>query len=508
MQHPKTTARLFLFALAAATLLPLPASASARPNIVFVLADDLGYGDVGVYGGTTIQTPEIDALAESGVRFTQGYVSHPVCSPSRAGLMTGRYQQRHGWEFNPAGRDRAAGLSLDQTTLGDVLRAAGYRTGLVGKWHLGQQPEHRPTRRGFDEYFGILEGGSIFVDSRKPGVESASLGGGQGPTERHNTVWRARRGADGQTVEEAVEVDEYLTDVFTREAVDFVGRSDDRPFFLFLSHTTPHTPLQATAEYLEPYRHIDDAPKRVYAAMVASLDASVGRLRQALEEQGKLDDTLFVFASDNGCAAYVLGACSNAPLRGFKRYHHEGGIRVPFVMSWPARLAPGQVLDTPVSTLDLLATFAAAAGSEATTEDSVDLVPFLASQQGASTRTGPVHEALFWKAGDNVAVRSGRWKLIELNRTVLRPEDLDRSGSLRPPPDGWPASSSHGQLTLLYDIDIDPSETTNRAAENPDIVARLRATLKEWRADLAPPILPAVRSTLAEVDGEWVQLIF
>ncbi|MEM9407758.1 MAG: sulfatase-like hydrolase/transferase, partial [Acidobacteriota bacterium] len=358
---PQANKAALLFCLAAAALPTVPASATERPNIVFVLADDLGYGDVGAYGGTTIQTPEIDALTQSGVRFTQGYVTHPVCSPSRAGLMTGRYQQRHGWEFNPAGRDRGAGLSLEERTLGDVLRDAGYRTGLVGKWHLGQQPNHRPTQRGFDEYFGILEGGSIFIDSRKPGVESASLRGGRGPTERHNTVWRARRGTDGRTVEEAVDVDEYLTDVFTDEALRFIGASDEQPFFLFLSHTTPHTPLQATVEYLEPYRHIEDPAKRVYAAMVASLDASVGRLREALEKSGQLEDTLFVFASDNGCAGYIFGACSNAPLRGFKRYHHEGGVRVPFVVSWPARLAAGQVVDTPVSTLDLFATFAAAA---------------------------------------------------------------------------------------------------------------------------------------------------
>ncbi|MEM1248317.1 MAG: sulfatase-like hydrolase/transferase, partial [Acidobacteriota bacterium] len=231
---PQANKAALLLCLAAAALPTVPASAAERPNIVFVLADDLGYGDVGAYGGTTIQTPEIDALTQSGVRFTQGYVTHPVCSPSRAGLMTGRYQQRHGWEFNPAGRDRDAGLSLEERTLGDVLRDAGYRTGLVGKWHLGQQPNHRPTQRGFDEYFGILEGGSIFIDSRTPGVESASLRGGRGPTERHNTVWRARRGTDGRTVEEAVDVDEYLTDVFTDEALRFMSASDEQPFFLFL----------------------------------------------------------------------------------------------------------------------------------------------------------------------------------------------------------------------------------------------------------------------------------
>ncbi|MDE0442451.1 MAG: sulfatase-like hydrolase/transferase [Gammaproteobacteria bacterium] len=280
------------------------ATAAAQPSVVVILADDLGYGDIGANGGTTIATPHIDALAARGVRLTQGYVSHPVCSPSRAGLMTGRYQQRHGWEFNPSGRDRVAGMSTEEQTIADVMRAAGYRTGLVGKWHLGSRPEHHPVNRGFDEFFGMVEGGSIYIDGDVPGVESW----GSPRVGRPNKIIR---GLDQEVV-----VEEYLTDRFTDEAVDFIERHARVPFFLFLSHKTPHTPLQATAKYLDRSRHIDDDATRIYSAMVASLDDSVGAVVAALEGEGLRDDTLIVFLSDNGCAGYVANACSNAPLRG------------------------------------------------------------------------------------------------------------------------------------------------------------------------------------------------
>ncbi len=466
-----------------------------RPNIVFIFADDLGYGDVGAYGGTVIQTPHIDALAGSGVRVTQGYVSHPVCSPSRAGLLTGRYQQRHGWEFNPALRDRTTGMSTEERTFADQLKAAGYATGMVGKWHLGHEGPHHPLRRGFDEYFGVLDGGTSFIDSRREGVESPTLRGGPPPTERGNPVFR---GFD------EVEVEEYLTDVFTDEAVRFIERHRDEPFLLYLSHTTPHTPLQATAQYLDPYRHIEDPFTRVYAAMVASLDTSVRRVVETLEREGLREDTLIVFASDNGCAGYIRGACSNAPFAGYKRYHHEGGIRVPFILSWPKRLPAGATYDHPVISLDLFATFAAASGSPAATEDSVDLLPFL-----DGTRTDPPHEHLFWRSGPSRAVRDARYKLIELPRTNLRPGDLRADGRLAPPEGGWPVAAPHGHLTLLYDLQSDPGETTNLAAARPDDVERLRSAWEAWNGTLqSSALLPPIRSTLAEIDGTWVQLLF
>jgi arylsulfatase A-like enzyme len=463
------------------------------PNVVFIVADDLGIGDTSVYGSEVIDTPNIDALAARGVRFTQGYVSHPVCSPSRAGFMTGRYQQRHGWEFNPAGRDTDSGMSTAESTMADAMKAAGYATGMVGKWHLGYKGAHHPMSRGFDEFFGVLAGGSIFIEPNTPGVESM----GTVPFTRDPRVGISRG-------RESAEVTDYLTDVFTDEANAFIDRHRDEPFFLYLAHTTPHTPLQATAEYLDRYRHIEDKGTRIYAAMVASLDDSVGAIVSKLEAIGELDNTLIVFTSDNGCAGYINGACSNAPHAGFKRYHQEGGIRIPFIMSWPDRLAGGLVYEHPVITLDLLATFSAVAGTLATTEDSVNLLPYITGD-----KSGAPHEYLYWRAGPTTAIRGARWKLIRYNRAPFTRDDLRPDGRLEPPAAGWSTDSPLGQVVLLYDLQNDPGETENLAAEYPAVVTQLEAAHAVWAAQLPEePILPGVRSTLADMHGESVQLIF
>ncbi len=492
------SAVLALCAAASAGMAGQPEQADpSRPNIVFILADDLGIGDVGAYGGEIISTPHIDALAREGVRLTQGYVSHPVCSPSRAGLMTGRYQQRHGWEFNPAGRDIRTGMAVGERTLADALKAAGYRTGLIGKWHLGYPDPYHPVNRGFDEFFGLLAGGSIYIDPQAEGVETVQIGPRPVPGTRARR-FRIVRGT------ETVTVDGYLTDVFTDEAVSFIERNKDSTFFLLLSHIAPHTPLQATERYLDPYRHIADAKARVYAAMVASLDESVGRVVGALKKAGQYENTLIVFLSDNGCVDYIQGACSNAPYRGFKRYYHEGGVRVPFIMSWPAGLPSGTIYDRPASALDLMATFLSVAQAQGGTEDSVDLLPYLTGNDPDTP-----HTYLYWRAGPNIAIRDNRWKLIKYNKTTLRPDDLEADGRLTPPDGGWPMDSPHGQLTMLYDMTADPGETTNLAEAHPETVARLKAAHAAWAEDLADePILPAVRSTLTRIDGTWVQLFF
>lgn len=470
-----------------------PPSTDRPPNVVLIFADDLGIGDVGVYGSEVINTPHIDALAASGIRFSQGYVSHPVCSPSRAGLLTGRYQQRHGWEFNPASRDTTAGMSLAETTFADAMKARGYATAMVGKWHLGYEGGHHPISRGFDDYFGVLAGASIFVNTTLPGVEFIG--------EREN-----RRSFPYQVYagREPVEVDEYLTYRFTREATNFIERNPSEPFLLYLSHTTPHTPLQATKQYLDRYRHIEDKATRIYAAMVSSLDDSVGTIVRTLKKIGQYDNTLIVFLSDNGCAGYIGQACSNAPHAGFKRYHQEGGIRVPFVMSWPDKLPGGKIYDHPVISLDLLATFTAAAGSEQTTQDSVNLLPYLTGE-----KTGSPHDYLYWRAGPTQAIRDERWKLIKYKRVHLTSSDLGSDGRLPPPPEGWSLDTPDGYVTLLYDLPNDPGETTNLAATHPEVVARLELEHARWNAELSDQqILPALRSTLAEMDDETVQLIF
>lgn len=463
------------------------------PNIVLIFADDLGIGDTSVYGSKLINTPSIDQLAATGIRFTNAYVSHPVCSPSRAGLLTGRYQQRHGWEFNPAGRDVDSGMNAQEATFADAMKATGYATGMVGKWHLGYAGPYHPLSRGFDEYFGVLAGGSIYIDPETPGVESTRQVAST--RESRVAVFRGR---------EPVVVEDYLTDVFTHEAVAFIERHADEPFFLYLSHTTPHTPLQATAEYLDRYRHIEDKGSRIYAAMVSSLDESVAAVIAKLTEIGQRDNTLIVFTSDNGCAGYINGACSNAPYAGFKRYHQEGGIRVPFIMNWPDKLPAGGVSEHLVITLDLLATFTAAAGKPATTEDSVNLLPYLTGE-----RNDAPHEYLYWRAGPTAAIRDDRWKLIRYNRSPLTTEDLRADGRLEPPEDGWPTDSPHGQLKLLYDLEADPGETENLAQEHPAIVARLENAHAAWSEGLSDTqILPAIRSTLADMHGVTVQLFF
>ena len=471
---------------------------AGRPNIVFILADDLGIGDVGVYREGPIRTPNIDALAQDGVKFTQAYVTHPVCSPSRAGLITGLYQQRHGWEFNAARRDKDYGMSVEVNTIADTLLALGYETGLIGKWHLGHQAKHHPSNRGFKEYFGVLDGGTTYIDSSLPGTSYISANSRleqAAPTKRPNSIYRNF---------EEVEIKDYITDVFTNEAVDFIHRKQGNPFFLFLSHITPHTPLQATDKYTRRYSHIKDQRSRIYASMIASLDDSVGRVVQTLEELGLLDNTLLVFASDNGCAGYIEGACSNQPFSGYKRFHHEGGIRIPLIMSWPKTLPKNSTFHDPVISLDLYSTFTAAAGSSGSnTRDSVNLIPFINREAKSSP-----HDYLYWRSGPTVAIRDGRWKLIRYNKSPLTPNDLGKDGRLAPPPNGWSNQSPNGQLTMLYDLYADPSESKNLAAAHPEIVKRLENQHQKWASTLTTPILPGVRSTLAEVDGTTVQLIF
>lgn len=477
-----------LFSLLGVAMAGLP-EMHAGPNIVVVLADDLGYADVGVYGSQIIRTPHIDALAARGVRFTEGYVSHPVCSPSRAGMMTGRYQQRFGWEFNPAGRDQQFGMAEREKTLGDRMQGVGYRTGLVGKWHLGVQDQHNPIHRGFSEYFGVREGGTTYFHEPIADMENA----GRPPHPRLNQIVRGT---------EPVVVREYLTDAFTREAVSFIERAST-PFFLFVSHITPHTPLQATRAYTKRYRHIEDPASRIYAAMVASLDDSVGDITAALRTRELLDDTLFVFLSDNGCAGYIGNACSNAPLRGFKRYHHEGGVRVPFLMSWPDVIPKESVYTEPVSSLDLLDTFLAAAGHEEASSDSTNLLPYVTGV----ARDRP-HEALYWRSGSTTAIRKGPWKLVRFPISRRSVDELDEAKRITPPEEGWNTNAPHGLATFLYNVTEDIAERNNLTDAYPDIVAELLSDLDRWRATLREPVYPPIRSTLATMHGETVQLLF
>ena len=473
---------------------PQAEQTASPPNIVVIVADDLGYNDLGSFGSKVIRTPHLDALASGGIRATDGYVSAAVCSPSRAGLYTGRYQPRFGYEYNTSGRDTVVGLPTDERTLADMLKDAGYATGLIGKWHLGKSKQHHPLSRGFDEYFGVLAGGTSYIDSRKAGVQSWPS--------RNAPTTRADANAifDGF---EQVEVEEYLTDVFADRAVDFIRRHKDERFFLMLTPNSPHTPLQATGEYTDRYRDVEPEGRRIFAAMVSSIDDYVGDVVSELRANGLEENTLIVFTSDNGCVKYLSqDVCSNDPLRGSKRFHLEGGIRVPFIFHWPAGLPSGQTYGQPIISLDLFSTLAAAAGSGETAQDSVNLLPHLRGEQEDSP-----HEFLFWRFKPNIAVRWGKWKMWKVNKTDLTEEDLTIGGR-RLPEVEYPGDSPLGQLTVLYDLSEDVGENQNLAAQHPEIVERLETELKRWNTELAEPMWPSNRSTIYDLHGQMIQVFF
>ncbi len=310
-------------------------SAESRPNILLIVGDDMGYADVGFHGCKVIPTPNLDALAASGVRFTNGYVSGPYCSPTRAGLLTGRYQQRFGHEFNEGGA--GGGLPVTETTLANRLKSAGYATGIVGKWHLGSSDNMHPQQRGFDKFFGFLGGAHSYFD-------------GKG-------ILRGSEPADEQS---------YLTDAFGREAVSFIEKQSGKPWFLYLAFNAVHTPMHADDVRLKKFASIEDKQRRTYAAMMFAMDEAIGSVRKKIAEKGQTDNTLVAFISDNGGPTMVgvtINSSINKPLRGSKRTTLEGGVRVPFVVSWPGKVKPG-VFDQPAIQLDLNATALAAANIE------------------------------------------------------------------------------------------------------------------------------------------------
>ena len=416
------------------------APAVGRPNIIVIVADDLGYADIGVHGCKDIPTPNIDSIAQNGVRFTNAYVSCPVCSPTRAGLMTGRYQQRFGHEFNPGGQLRSPsvkfGLPLSQVTLADILKGDGYATGLVGKWHLGQDPEFHPMKRGFDEYFGFLGGSHSYVDAK---------------ADPNNLIIRGT---------EPVDEKEYLTDAFTREALAFIDRRKAQPFFLYLTYSAVHNPLQATDKYLARFAGIADQRRRTYAAMLSAMDDGIGAVIAKLKSSGLYDDTMLFFISDNGGPSFPDrgNASSNVPLRATKGTVYEGGIRVPFLLQWPNRLPQGITYDKPVISLDFLPTAIGPARARVPAGhaiDGVNLMPYIRGR-----RSTPPHDILFWRFGQQHAVREGNWKLVRLAQ----------------------------QSDELYDLASDISESNNLAAVKPDVVQKLSEELAAWESGLSAPL--------------------
>jgi arylsulfatase A-like enzyme len=440
----------------AALLVPLAAlhaadpARPAKPNILVIVADDLGYGDIGVHGGKDVPTPHIDALAAAGVRCTSGYVSAPYCSPSRAGFLTGRYQTRFGHEFNPhVGPEGRLGLPLDQRTIADRLRGAGYATGLVGKWHQGFDRAHHPRSRGFDEYFGFLVGGHNYLLRKDAEAEFGSA-------YSYNMIYRDR---------EVQKLDGYTTDLFTDEALAFMGRHKDKPWFLYLAYNAVHTPLEVLEKYGDRVpKSVSDPERRGYLSLLVGLDDAVGRVTAYLRKTGKDKDTLIFFFSDNGGSgrkpflAYNTGV--NRPLRGDKGQTLEGGIRVPFFVSWPGKVPAGKTYDQPVIALDILPTACAVAGAKAGASDGVNLLPHLTGDDAAAP-----HEALYWRFGSQKAARKGKWKLVD-----WRDFDAKRQS-------GW----------QLYDLSKDVGEKNDLAKAEPKIAAELSAAWEKWdKGNVAP----------------------
>lgn len=431
--------RLTLAIVVVALATPLGRAEDERPNILIILCDDVGWAEFGFQGNEQIPTPHIDSIAQQGVRFTQGYVSGPYCSPTRAGLVTGRYQTRFGHEFNSATWD--GGLSLEETTIATRFHDAGYATCAVGKWHLGANPEFRPTARGFDEFYGTLSNTPFFhpkqfVDSRT-----------------------------AQEVQPKVEdPDFYTTDAYGERAVDWLDRNGDRPWMLYVPFNAQHAPLQAPEEYLDRFQHIENKKRRIFAAMMASMDDAVGEILKKVRDLGQEEKTLIFFLSDNG-GPTGLTTSRNDPLRGFKATTWEGGVRVPFCVQWKGKLPEGVDYDKPVIQLNILPTALIAAGEAvdpAWKLDGVDLMPFL-----TGNNSNPPHETLYWRFGEQRAIRHGDWKLV-----------VARGGS--------------GE-DELYNLASDVSESQNLANSEGEKVAELRELWQAWNQEQAPPADPPER---------------
>ena len=482
-------------------------AADRPPNIVLIVADDLGWNDLSFNGGGvakgTAPTPHIDSIAAEGVNFTQGYAANATCAPSRAALLSGRYSTRFGFEFTPTpesmmpmlrivsnASDRNTppavyndeaislpyedmGMPSGEVTLAELLQGRGYHSVHIGKWHLGRNSGMAPQDQGFDE--SLLMTSGLYGRKDDPNIVQAR----QDFDPIDLFLWRALKFAAQHDGGPVFEPPQYLTDYYTDEAVKVIDANKNRPFFLYLAHFAPHTPLQATREDYAALSQVELHRERVYAAMIRALDRGVGRVLDALRQNGLEENTLVMFTSDNGGAGYIGLPDVNKPFRGWKMSMFEGGVHVPFFVKWPAKLQPGATYDQPVHHFDLYASAAAAAGAPMPTDrkmDGVDLLPYLRQELA-----GAPHQALFWRSGASQSVRMGRWKL-----NVSAPEGLPRQE--------W-----------LFDLAADPSERRNLAAQMPDKLAELRNALDTHNAEQTPPLWPSQLSSPINIDRDLSQ---
>lgn len=437
---------IMIFILASIVLVPCLLRAQDKPNIVFILADDAGYADFGFQGSKEFMTPHLDKLAENSIKCTQAYVTAAVCGPSRAGLLTGKYQQKFGFEENnvPGIMSKSGmvgddmGLPTDQLTMADYLKELGYKTAIFGKWHMGNADRYHPTKRGFDEFYGFRGGARSYM-----------------PYDGGNTLERKENRLE-MGFGDFLEHQGYLTDVLAKEAAAFIEKNRKNPFFVYLSFNAVHTPMEALPEDLAKINGLS-GKRKTLAAMTSAMDRACGLVLQKLKELGLDENTIIVFTNDNGGPSDANESV-NDPLSGTKANHLEGGIRVPFLMSWPAVLEGGVEYNYPISTLDLLPTFIAAAGGNPGTIadlDGIDLMPFL---QGKITDRP--HVNLFWKKEARGAVRHNDWKLI---RFPDRPAEL-------------------------YNLNEDISEVNDLASTYPDKVREMYKMLFNWELTLERPL--------------------
>ncbi len=420
-----------------------------KPNVIVIMADDLGYADVGFNGCKDIPTPNIDKIANSGIKFTNGYTTYSVSSPSRAGFITGRYPQRFGFERNPQYKpnDPAMGLTKDEITIAASLKQVGYKSGIIGKWHLGAHISNHPLNRGFDEFFGHLGGGHQYFPEKLTIEDSYKIN-----TERESyRTWIMRN-------HEPVKPKKYLTDEFSDEAVNFVERNHKQPFFLFLSYNAPHTPLQATEKYLDRFPNMKNNKRKTYAAMVSAVDDGVGLLLNKLQELGIEENTIIFFLSDNG-GPESKNASDNGVLREGKGSVYEGGFRVPFAMQWKGTI-PSGIYDNPVSSMDIFATISSLSKSPINPDrplDGVNLIPFLTGKN-----KGKPHEMIYLRKFDQklFAVRYGNHKLVTRNQ---------------------------GKVRELYDLENDISESNNIATQYPNVLAKIDSIRAGWNKELIDP---------------------
>ena len=420
------------------------------PNIIIILADDLGYNDVGFNGCKDIPTPNIDKIAANGVKFTNAYVSYAVCGPSRAGLITGRYQDRFGFGRNPlfAPNDPEMGLPISEETLASALKKADYKSVALGKWHLGAHESQRPLQRGFDDFFGFLSGGHQYFPELWTLQDEYEV-------KSQFDAYKTKLLRNNKRIEE----NEYLTDALSREAVNYIEKYKEEPFFMYLAYNAPHAPIQATDKYLKRFPNIKDKKRKTYAAMVSAMDDGVGKVMNKLEALGLSENTIVFFLSDNGGPEKKNGS-DNGVLRGGKSQLFEGGIHVPFAMQWPGKIPSGSIYESSIIAFDIFATAIGNVAKPIQTKnelDGVDLIPYITGVNKASP-----HDYLFWRKfdADNHAIRNNKGEKVVMIKEKF----------------------------LLFDLGKDISETTNLIHSQKELFKHLEETYQNWNTQMLNPI--------------------